>query len=63
MDTDFKYLMDTDFKYLMENILMDGHCLLPYTCKRYIVLYAITNQHQTHKHLVNDSVTIDTAIT
>ena len=21
------------FKYLMENILTDGHCLSPYTCK------------------------------
>ena len=55
--------MGTDFKYLMENILMDGHCLLPYTYKCCIVLYAITNQHQTDNHLVNDSVTIDTAIT
>ena len=26
-------LMDTDFKYLMENILTDGYCLSPYTCK------------------------------
>ena len=25
------------FKYLMENILTDGHCLSPYTCKRCIV--------------------------
>ena len=25
------------FKYLMENILMDGHCLSPYTCKCCIV--------------------------
>ena len=30
--------MDTDFKYLMENILTDGQCLSPYTCKRCIVL-------------------------
>ena len=28
-----KILMDTDFKYLMRNILTDGHCLSPYTCK------------------------------
>ena len=25
------------FKYLTENILMDGHCLSPYTCKLCIV--------------------------
>ena len=25
------------FKYLIENILTDGHCLSPYTCKRCIV--------------------------
>ena len=25
------------FKYLMENILTDGYCLSPYTCKCYIV--------------------------
>ena len=31
-------LTDTDSsKYLMENILTDGHCLSPYTCKRCIV--------------------------
>ena len=30
--------MDTDFKYLTENILTDGHCLSPYTCKHCIVL-------------------------
>ena len=29
--------MDTDFKYLTENILMAGHSLSPYTCKRCIV--------------------------
>ena len=32
-----KFLTDTDFKYLTENILMDGHCLLPYTCECCIV--------------------------
>ena len=26
------------FKYLMENILTDGHCLSPYTCKCCIVI-------------------------
>ena len=25
------------FKYLTENILTDGHCLLPYTCKHCVV--------------------------
>ena len=29
--------MDTDFKYLTENILTDGYCLSPYTCKCCIV--------------------------
>ena len=29
--------MDTNFKYLTEIILMDGHCLLPYTYKLCIV--------------------------
>ena len=29
--------MDADCKYLTENILTDGHCLSPYTCKRCIV--------------------------
>ena len=29
--------MDTDFKYLLENILMDGHCPSPHTCKHCIV--------------------------
>ena len=31
--------MDTDSSntYLMENILMDGHCFSPYTCKCCIV--------------------------
>ena len=28
---------DTDFKYFTENILTDGHCLSPYTCKQCIV--------------------------
>ena len=30
-------LTDTDSSNLMENILTDGHCLLPYTCKCCIV--------------------------
>ena len=29
--------MEYDLKYLMENILTDGHCFSPYTCKRCIV--------------------------
>ena len=29
------------FNYLMENILMDGHCLSPYTCKSCIVFKQI----------------------
>ena len=52
--------MDTDFKYLMENILTDGHCLSPYTCKCCIVFNqfdginfdSLAGKHQKRQNFV-----------
>ena len=41
------------FKYLTENILMNGHCLSPYTCKCCIVFkqfYALNFDGPAGKH-------------
>ena len=47
-----------DFKYSMENILTDGPCLSPYTCKRCIVFKkfdglnfdGLAGKHQKHQN-------------
>ena len=62
--------MDTDsiFKYLTENILMDGHCLSPYTCKHCIVFKqfdrlnfdGLAGRHQKHQNFPHQNVYIAT---